>query len=419
MFSPSPSLSIPLSFRGFSRRDLVRGGTALALSAAGYAPPRARARQGHSPLKPEAPTNGVPNLRSLLELVPGDYIDRVGDNGVPWQYADFDRQFASLGLHHDIDGLDFENEPYQYGTYSLAPASSVFNFALVEDLVTAIGFQPFGMDQNLYVGAPGRQLSMFRGGFDPDKVVAAWTKAGYETHDTASGIPAWTIGREGEFVPDHPIQGKVLSELNNVAIVDDVLIYAPYMELLEMALSFIGGGGASMADDGVYGPLIESLPETTVSAMAVTPEQLLPDPVIATREQIDAFESQLAEADDRLGPMPPIRGLVAGVNEGATLVDFEWGPDGTSVEPRENAGTCFFRLGTGSEDDAVQAADVAAGRWESLDSLVVKVPYLDLAEVISHGADGNVAALDLVQLRSPRLWHELLVMRDTLPFAPS
>jgi hypothetical protein len=420
MFSPSHQKSRRLPHRRLNRRDLLVGGAALALSGAYPAPAETLARQGHSPLKTEAAESGVPNLRSLLRMVPANFIDVVESNGIDWQYADLDRQFASLGLHHDINGVDFENEPYLYGTYSLALASSVYMFALSDEVLTAIGFQPFGMDQTMVVGAPGRQLTLFRGGFDPDRLIYAWDEAGYEPYDTASGIPAWTIGLAGEFGPNHPIQGKLISAFNNVAIIGDVLVYSPYMELLEMALSFVDSGGASMADDPVFGPLIQSLPHTTVSAIAATSEQLLPDPVIASEEQLEEFESQLAQSDDRLGPMPAITGLVTAVNEGSTLVDFEWRPEGTPVaEPTADAGTSFVRMCTQSEEDAVQAATVAAGRWESLDSLVIKVPYLDLAEVVSHGAEGNVAMIDFIQLRSPGLWHELIMMSDVAPFAPS
>jgi hypothetical protein len=401
-----------------NRRDLMLGGAAIALGGAAFTRQRALARQGHSPLKPEAAATGLAPLTSLLGMIPASYMDLVESNGFDWQYDDIARQFASLGLRHGSDGPDFDNEPVANATVALSHASNVFGYARVEELTTAIGFQPYGMDQCLAVGEPGRRLVLFRGEFVPDSLINAWGAAGYEPHETASGIPAWTIGTGGVLNPDHPIQSKLVSEFDNVAIIGDVLIYSSFMEVLELALSFTGSGEASIAEHPVYEPLIAALPETTVSAVGVTLPQLDITEGYYNEEQVEAIESTVAEAIDQTGSFPSVTGLVTAVEEGATIVDFDWEPEGSqTAEARDDAGTAFIRIGTPSEVDAARAVEVAVERWETFDTLVTKVPYEDLATIEARSTYGKVAALDLRQVQHPRLWLELFIYRDVLPFA--
>jgi hypothetical protein len=356
----------------------------------------------------------------MLGLVPAGYVQDVEDIGAAWYYADISRQFESLGLHHDIDGPDFENEPFVGATYTLAVASGAFNYVLVEELTEAIGFQPLGVDQAMYVGAPGSQLSMFRADFDAEKLTSAWSAAGYAPYDTASGIPAWTIGPEAEIEFDHPIQNKVTSELNNVAILDDVLVYAPRMDLLEQVLSFVGSDGASVASDPVFEPLIQSLPESTISAIAFASLTADLGLVNLSAEEREPIEEQFEQALDEFGSMPTSTGIIAAVGEGAVPLDWEWPlENGTPVpNARENAGTAYIRIGTESPEDAARAVEVAAGRWNSLLSLRSRMPYADLAEVAAAEASGNIAKFDLVQAEHPGLWRELFLSRDVLPFIP-
>jgi hypothetical protein len=356
----------------------------------------------------------------MLGMVPAGYSPDFEEIGVGWYYADIARQFAALGLHHDIDGPDFENEPFVPATYALAVGSNVFNYSRVAELTGAIGFQPLGVDQAMYVGAPGSQLSMFRADFDLEKLVATWSDSGYQPYETASGIPAWTIGPEGEFDFDHPIQSMVIAELNNVAIVDGVLLYAPRMDLLERVLSFVDSGEASMASDPVFGPLAESLPETTVSAMAMPPlepELIYLEMPEETRESV---EERFSEALEEFGSMPASTGIVAAVSEGAVPVDWEWPlENGTPVpNARENAGIAHIRLRMESPEDAARAVEVVTGRWNSLISPRTLMPYTDQAALDAIDANGNVAMFDLVQVEHPRLWQELFFSRDVLPFVP-
>ncbi len=400
-----------------NRRQMMLGAASMALGG-GLAASNASARQGHSPNQPATATSGgPPPLMTMLGMVPDGIAADSDDTRVNWTYTDIARQFDALGLPHGIDGFDLENNAFIDAIVPLKFGSHVFDYSRVEEF---IGFQPMGVDQALYVVGAESSFSLFRADFDVERLVAAWLASGYEPVETASGVPAWTIGPEGEFDLDHPIQGSVLRQFNNVAVVDDILIYNSRMDLLERALSIAENGEPSMASDPVFGPLAESLPETTVSALSLPP--IPPDLgfVVMSDEEREPIEAAFEEALWEFGSMPASTGIITAVSAGAIPLDWEWPLENGTPSPnaRENAGTAYIRMGMASPEDAATASEVAAGRWNSLRSLLTLMPYTDMAEVAAAEASGNVAMLDLVQLERARLWSHMFEIKDVLPFVP-
>src|SRR5690554_5109933 len=93
-----------------NRRQMMLGAASMALGG-GLATSNASARQGHSPNQPATPAaGGPPPLMTMLGMVPAGIAEEGEDTHVGWYYADIARQFDALGLHHDLEGPDFENE---------------------------------------------------------------------------------------------------------------------------------------------------------------------------------------------------------------------------------------------------------------------------------------------------------------------
>jgi len=380
--------------------------------------PRAGAQDGHMP--PEAtPEAGIPvTLAHLLSFVPASHIDREGGSGVFWYYADIAQQFAAMNLHHDANGPDLDNEPWLPASMALATASSAYRYALTEDLVSELGFQPLGVDQTLLAGAPPNELTLFRGGLDAGRLEAAWTASGYERKSAPGGETVWTIGEDGEFEIRNPLQAKVFAAFNNLAFVDDVLICAATMASLEDALAARRTGSGSFLDHADQRAAIAALPATTVSAIGapgVTVADLIPPSLEPDRIEVIQAEFDASDAD--VGPMPAALGMVFGVTAGAVLV--EEGADAPYDAPDFDAGEglALVRMAMASGDDAAQAARVAEHRWSTMDSIYTGEPLADLMEIMSSGAHGNVAAMDFAQGRSPSTWRDMLIMRDLAPFA--
>jgi SepF-like predicted cell division protein (DUF552 family) len=69
-----------------------------------------------------------------------------------------------------------------------------------------------------------------------------------------------------------------------------------------------------------------------------------------------------------------------------------------------------------SAADAEQALAVVEHRWNSMNSIRTGQPYAELMEITSMSIDGNIAVIDCRQLQSPRVWFDMVIMQDLLPF---
>ncbi len=424
MTSNHAKLASPLTWgatRTFNRRTMLAGSAALALAGALVMPSanalaQATPSNGHNPFPastPAAASAGPAGLLALLECVPDTMLNRGDGSGVHWYYADIAQQFAALGLHHDERGPAMNDDPWVLGTYALATGSNAFQYALVTDFTDAIGFQPLGVNQTLLVGDPPNQLTLFRRPFDLERLEAAWEATGYLREAATNGATVWTIGKEGEFEITHPVQRVVIAAFNNLALLgDDILACAPTMELLEEAIATFESGDGSAAQDPVLGLTLSTLPDTTVSAVAATPSLFGP-PRVQTAEEQEAIDALLDESDADVGSMPEIDGMIVAVNAGAATADFF---EDQSMTPPDGAGLAMIRLVTISPEDAEQAIEVVEHRWNSMSSLYTQQPFIELMAIESTSVDGNIAEIDFIQLRSPKVWLDLVIMQDLLPF---
>jgi hypothetical protein len=407
--------------RTFGRRDLI-GGLAGAVTAGTLSGGSTRAQseatpsQGHGPIPLPAPTAAGPEgLMALLSCVPDSMLNREDGTGVHWYYADVAQQFDAVGLQHDSVVGANDDENWVAATYALILASSAFRYVRVEEFTEAIGFQPLGMNQSLLVGDPPTQLTLFRGDLNVTTLESAWEASGYERKTNDSDVVYWTLAETAEFEIHHPVQRVVFAAFNNMAILDgEILVCAPTTALLDEAIATFESGERSAALEPILGLPLYTLPDTTVSAIAATPDLFGP-PRAQTQEQREAFDEQIGESVEAVGAMPTIEGMIAGVLAGAVPADFHAQRGATPV-PDAGQGTAVVRLAMTSAADAAQALVVVEDRWNSMNSIHTNEPYGDLMEIVSTSVDGNVAEIDFRQLRSPNVWQTLVIQQDLLPF---
>jgi hypothetical protein len=397
-------------------------GAAIAIGRAG-AQDTSEPSQGHMPREATPQAGGGPEpLLALLRCVPESMLDAAESAGIAWYYADIAQQFAAMNLAHTANGPAWEDEPWLPATMTLATASSAYTNAFNEDFIGAIGFQPLGVDQTLLAGAPPTQVTLFRGGLDRARLEAAWQQTGYVETAVSDGVTVWSIGEEGEFEIDHPVQRVVFAAFNNLAVLNEgVLACAPTKALLEEVIAVSQTGEGSILDDPVTAAALDTLPATTVSAMGAGPllGGAILSPSLDAAAQEALFET-LAESDAEVGPMPISMGVVIGVTAGAVAIDEDL-DDAPYDAPDFSAGEglALVRLVMRSPGDAEQAVSVVDYRWNTMNSLYTEEPYSELMEIVSTSAEGNVAAIDFAQVRSPTVWRNLLITRDVLPFVPS
>jgi len=391
-----------------SRRRLI--GAASGLTLASVANTVAARQTGHNPIPAESTPEGVPEsdaggpapLKKLLSFVPAAMLTADDAYGaIPWYYADIAQQFTALGLHHDANGPDVDGERWAPATSPLYLAAKVFQFALNEDLVSAIGFQPLGVNQTVLAGVPPDQLSLFHGEFDAGALETAWKASGYERGESASGITTWSIGPDGEYELTNTIQSLVLATMNNLAVIDNEIIVATQtMDRLEEALTTFAASDDSAARDPDFGLSLSALPDTAVSAMAVRwGSEDRPDPVEGSPT------------------MPPYTALLVGVEAGAGGPDVRATPDTGSLDPK-GFGVAFARLVMASAADAEIALQVVEDRWTTLNSVRTNQPYTELMDIGETSVNDTIAAIDFTMLASPNVWLNMVLSRDAIAFQP-
>ena len=347
---------------------------------------------------------GPEGLVALLSYVPRAMFDAGEGRGVHWYYADLAQQFDAVGVPRTEQGPAEENEAWLSALMTLATASGAYQFASNREFTDAIGFNPLGVDQTLLVGDPPTQLTLFRGGLVPANLVTAWEFSGHTMMSASNGTSFWTIGIDGEVDLEHPVQRAVMAAFNNVTLVGDILICAPTQELLEAALATGAGDTPSAAQHPVFGSSLRTLPETTVSAIALSAA------AVGVSSNVDSGEAPplndlIVQSDEEVGPMPAYDGLLTAVAAGAV-----------ASEGGGGAGTAMIRIVTSSSEDAEQAARVVEYRWNEGMSLVTGEPYPDLMEITDLSVEDTVAQIDFDQVRTSRVWSDLFLSRDTLPF---
>ncbi len=409
----SRSSGVHPSTHRVSRRRLLAAGTGAAVgtgvlvrSLLAQADPSPSG--GHNPFSQPAPTVAGPErLSTLLAYVPQSLVASSAESGIHWYYADLAQQFDTLGISRDEDGPDEENEPLLPALMTLATASSAFQYTRLPEFTDAIGFNPLGVDQTLLVGAPPEQLTLFRANFDGSRLESAWQAAGYVRESAPGGQEFWTIGPDGGFEIEHPIQRVVFAAFNNVVLVDDdLLLCAPTRVLLEEALAtHERGDGAS--SDPFFATSLPTIPGTMVSAMSVSPSGV--GFSASTAEEMGGELNELiSRSDAAVGPMPRFDGLITAVGAGAV-----------ASEDDANAGAAMVRIVTSTPVDAAQVLAVVEYRWTEGTSVRTSQPYTELMEITSMYVDGAVAIIDFQQVRSPSIWRDMIIGRDTLPFIPS
>jgi hypothetical protein len=333
---------------------------------------------------------------------------------------DIVQQMAFLGIDQNIHGTIDLPDGYLRGTHPLGTASGVYIFALDQEFIDAIGFQPLAVHQMLDAGTAPDNLNLFRGGLDIDALPGIWRPNGYGERRGAMGTTIWILGEEGELDFTNPIQRRMIGALNNATIVDDVVIFGSSFAIVEEAVATHASGQGSILSDPVIAELQAAIPATTVSAIAIATEDMRLSPTV-TDEQVADAASAFAASDTEFGPMPAPRAMWIGITAGLS-VEPEVSSEATPLPDPDVAageGLVVVRIAGASAEDAEAIAATIEHRWHAWTSMSKRIPFTEIMDVHSISAIGNVAAIDFVPLLSPSAWFDLVEAQDVLPFLPA
>lgn len=391
--------------RGVSRRLLIAGTAAYAgMAALG---PRGGTAQGTA-TPGASPIAGSPHAAERL----GDLLSRVpaGQLGGPdpstwlFTWVDVQAQFIAFG---DPDPSGPET-PIVAMTSSLVSQDPLIMYGTDPGVKETFGFSTLEAHQVLVTGSMPNQVTYYAGGLPTGELPAIWEAAGYARKQGAQGA-YWTVGEDGEVDLASPVGRFGAGMLNNVAIIDDVVVFAPRLELIEAVQALVASGGESAAAVPEVSVLLGTLPVDAVNVIAVPGPGL--DATSITPENPGMPISQtvmdlLAESDDAVGPMPVVELAFFGVTAGTPV-------------PEAGADTFMFAdLLTGSPEDAAQAAAVVTWRVEHMHSPVAEYAYDELLVVDAdrEAASGPVATMAFTSPQGWSVWGPMLGRRDVWPF---
>lgn len=374
------------------------------------------------------PAGGPERLSGLLRMVPASFGETASQHGVLFYYADVLRQLEATGVSPYQPGSDDLPERYLDATGVLALAAQSFQYALAPEFVDTFGFSPLQAEESLVVGTPPNDLTMFRGGLDLDALVPAWQASGYARETGESGIDIWTAGKEGELDLTTNVSRFGLGGLNNVAIIgDDTVVFGGFFNDVESVVNQVANPAASIIDQSNLAELLPTLTEDTVSVIATT-GAFLDVWSLVLPERADEIEALFADSAEATGPFPRVNAAAFAITAGALGPSFtmtgEGTPDaaplGTPEQERDQGGVIQARLDLDSEDEATTAVAAVEYRWNSWNTQFREEPYADLMTIVTAEPDpdvGNVAAIDFRAVSSNRIWLDLVLQRDLLPFA--
>lgn len=406
-------------------RRLFLAGSAAFASAIALGSPASAQTPGASPVASPVSNHPTGKLASLLALIPSNQAVKAAASGVLFYYADLETQLKSLGIAQDGE---LKSGNLVAATTPLALASQAFSYALVPEFVDTFGFSALNVHRSLFAGAPPDEVSIFQGGLDPDKLIAAWKGSGYKPKTTDQGVEFWTVGENGELDLSSPVSRFGVGALNNALLLDDdTLVFARNSSIIKGIVKQTVQGGPSLADQPGVSPVIDALSPRMVSAIGVT-GSFAAAGIRVTPEEQKQLTAQMAESDDAVGKMPRVDVMVFGIEAGMTSeMPSDTSTPGADASPAaspvaanpSNAPLVEVRMHAGSEADAAKVAKVVAWRWEHLESPQVSAPYSEVMTLVSSevsATDQTVAAIDFDQGNAGGRWQRMVNTRDLLPF---
>ena len=410
-----------------TRRQLLSGSVGVF---AGVAAARSTLAQDATaiPIDDAVPEGGPERLVSLLRMIPAGFGEMASLNGVLFYYADVQRQLESTGVSPWRPGDTTLPAGYADATGVLALAAPAYQYGLQEEFVQTFGFSPLQAGESMIAGTPPNDLTIFRGGLDTQALPDIWETSGFVRESAASGGDIWTAGKEGELDISSNIGRYGLGGLNNVTIIDDdTIVFGRYFTDVEAVMTQVANPGDSIVEQASLGAILHSLDETTVSAVATTGAFLNAWSLVLPQQaqEIDALFATSAEAS---GPFPEVHAAAFAITAGAMGPGFtpeaagtpEASPVSSPELAGEDGGIIEVRLDVGSEDAASIAVAAVEYRWNNWQTQFGGGAFTDLMTIVTAEPDpvnGAVAAIDFRAVTSNRVWIDLVLQRDVLPFA--
>lgn len=386
-----------------SRRSLIVASATVA----------AASRTPHRLLAEATPVVGADD--GSLDAMLGLAFDPTPDGGdeptMLFAYADIARQLEVRGLRH-LDPARADDEramEWSDGLEGLYVDDTILRNAFTDAIWDGVGFDPSQIDQTLIVGDPPRQIRIFRGRFDDEAIVRASMSSGYELVAVKDGS-VYSSGTDGEISLTHPVQGIVLSALNNLSVGDGSHVVAgAFLADVEAQLAVMAGNEATLANDVAVATILSAVEEELVSATILNGAVLSAAGNLAPRAPGAATPASTAS-------IPSAAAVLFGLTPGSMPSRYTDPEDPRRGDHDETAprSELLIALHLGSEGEAGAAVPVIEHRLAVGSSLVTNEPYSTFFDGwdVSAVPGTPVATVRIRGERVGRRWPQMVFARD-------
>ncbi len=205
----------------------------------------------------------------MLGYVPYSFLE---ENEV-W-FLNFGKAKEMYGVE-DVTSIeevkDLPDERLEALSNALTETGSTIPTWRSRELSSLIGFDGTATDRIIMIGVvPPRDFSILEGDFDEELIAAKLTELGYSQTDY--GTYSY-YGIRGDYQMDmtHPLARIVLSAMNRLAVLDDMIIVSPATEYVTGVFDAMVGETPSITDNAACLALADSLGDV-LTAVMTTPE---------------------------------------------------------------------------------------------------------------------------------------------------
>lgn len=336
-----------------------------------------------------------PPLLDMLALVP----DTKESRSAVLSYVDYRAMERARGIEKPtaddlLNRTDLGGQwlTTSFGIYGGMPLN--FVLAGLEEMPEIVGFSFLDIDRSLVFGTPPSMGMVLDGDFDPDRIDAAYTAAGFEAHDFdgvtvycgPDGCDSGTKMNLSNRNPANPF-GGALGRSEPLAVLPDLLANSSDLSVVEGMLAAFQGEQASLADAPDYHAVVHAAAEqgSINQIQFVNPADLMTIDPAALMLDEGGIE-QLQEATSGFETLP--------VYSLAAFADV-W--DGSEQR-------VLILLAYGEEANAQAAADELAKRMDSFVPPSTNAPFSERLEDIGGTVDAPAVYTDAETGYSIAIW---------------
>lgn len=321
---------------------------------------------------PERARSSDPALSGYLGITPLAIASL--DQALPLMYGNAQLQMQTVGFELPFEMSDeFAVNDWVVANYRVMLPEVFRRNAMLERFQELTGLHIGQIFSGSEIGEPPAMVTMLRGDFDREMVLAAQRAAGYREVDL-DGRLVLSLSEDASFDMSNDLQLLALARLNNAMFFDDgTLVYTPTLA----AMRTMANGGPTLEESPIVQQALAVLDSPLVGGAVVGPGAFVPD--FAGELLQPSSQDQIADfiqAQQDRSRTPIVLGAIVGGTPGGPLPDFADLSTPVDSDIPESVGK--FALVYATADEATLAAELIDDRLASENSRISNAPWTEV-----------------------------------------